>query len=826
MNCLRKIILISKLLTAAREYAGLGWRVFPIFSVSQLGGCECGDPECTRAGKHPAIKKWPEAASVERETIDEWWKDKPDRGVGIATGRESGLTVLDVDGDEGVVTLGKLAGGIGIPPTPSVTTRPGRYHYYFSYKEGIKSQAGKIGPALDTRNDGGYVVAPPSRHASGGLYTWLQSPFKVPLADWPEFLDGKGKGGAGGEVRRGRPAKEQFNPANPKDVETLKAALEFIDADDEERWGMVGVILGRAFHQADSGFVVYQAWAARSRKYDGKRTKKHYYERSKEERKAGAGGLLTTSSIYKWANEGGWTPDNAEEREERAFNVFENPFREEKMIDEFIIAASASDSIFVMDKRMVRIVHYGSSGVADAEIERDPTAYVVFNHDTDTLAVELGNIAAFWAMRAKGYQRGGFSRAAIKTFLSYRKYGGIKPLDAFVSHPTLRANGTLITEVGYDAESRLFLTATIPGLKIEQRLTQKAARAAMVRLLEPFSEYPWASLVDRAVFCAALFTVGLRHLFDVAPLFAFSSPKFGSGKTQLAECISRLWYGVTLSKATWTPNPEEMEKRIASFLLAGDRIVCLDNVTEGMRLEDSTLNKVLTSRRNTFRLLGHTERVELTNEATWFATGNQLLLSGDISRRALICYVDAKVVDPSARSFTISNLPSYIMAHRAELLGAALSIATSWVNAGRPMVEVSHREYGSFTDWYALIRPMLMWVGEADVAAGLDAVAEEDVGSEALNHFANVLRRAMPPDNSRLSTPDIFKLFGKADGLTSALAGCGASHDREPNLYVIANVMRSCENKIFVSDNPGTQFTFTKKLDVASHIWRWGVEER
>jgi len=78
--------------------------------------------------------------------------------------------VLDVDGDVGVEQLGKLSTGVGVPPTPCVQSRPGRFHYYFQYTSGIKSDSNIFGEGskLDTRSDKGYVVAPPSRTRAAG----------------------------------------------------------------------------------------------------------------------------------------------------------------------------------------------------------------------------------------------------------------------------------------------------------------------------------------------------------------------------------------------------------------------------------------------------------------------------------------------------------------------------------------------------------------------------------------------------------------------------------------------------------------------------------
>src|SRR5438552_781278 len=94
------------LCAAALEYVDkFHWRVFPVLEVTQTGGCECGDPLCDRPGKHPAIKEWNKAATTDRVQIKKWWDEHPGRGIGIATGEASGLTVLDVDGEEGVETL-------------------------------------------------------------------------------------------------------------------------------------------------------------------------------------------------------------------------------------------------------------------------------------------------------------------------------------------------------------------------------------------------------------------------------------------------------------------------------------------------------------------------------------------------------------------------------------------------------------------------------------------------------------------------------------------------------------------------------------------------
>lgn len=91
--------------------------------------------------------------------------------MGIVTGRISGLLVLDIDGPVGEESLGNLE----LPPTVIVETGGGGWHHYFKYPEG-----GNVGNKtelfhkVDIRGNGGYVVAPPSKHISGKQYRWAQ----------------------------------------------------------------------------------------------------------------------------------------------------------------------------------------------------------------------------------------------------------------------------------------------------------------------------------------------------------------------------------------------------------------------------------------------------------------------------------------------------------------------------------------------------------------------------------------------------------------------------------------------------------------------------
>ncbi|QDT68644.1 hypothetical protein MalM25_15680 [Planctomycetes bacterium MalM25] len=110
--------------------------------------------------------------------------------MGIATGASSDFFVLDVDGEEGERSLADLIEQHGeLPETVTTKTPRGGRHLYFDLPgdADVRNSAGKLGPKLDVRGDGGYVVAPPSRLPNGD-YSWIKSPDEIEVAKAPDWL--------------------------------------------------------------------------------------------------------------------------------------------------------------------------------------------------------------------------------------------------------------------------------------------------------------------------------------------------------------------------------------------------------------------------------------------------------------------------------------------------------------------------------------------------------------------------------------------------------------------------------------------------------------
>ena len=176
-------------LEAALYYAKQGWFVLPVHGVRDGGACECGAEQCSSQGKHPiasAVRRGLDDATTDAATIKEWWRVNPTANVAIRTGVESGLVVADFDGDLGV----ELAASLGSPLSPRVTTGSGGKHRFYLHPGYPVGNRAKVVPGLDIRADRGYVVAVPSRHTSGGTYTWDAgfTPEDTDLAPLPENL--------------------------------------------------------------------------------------------------------------------------------------------------------------------------------------------------------------------------------------------------------------------------------------------------------------------------------------------------------------------------------------------------------------------------------------------------------------------------------------------------------------------------------------------------------------------------------------------------------------------------------------------------------------
>jgi hypothetical protein len=167
------ITMTSNFLDAALLYAARGFQVFPCFSVVD-GRCTCRRLDCPSPGKHPDTIDGFKSATADIERIEKWGSKWERCNIGIRTGQPSGFFAIDCDikpGVNGRAEIDELENKHGLlPPTLEAQTGSfGRHLLFIMPKDQSIPSRAEVGglPGVDVRGDGGYIVAPPSRHQSG-----------------------------------------------------------------------------------------------------------------------------------------------------------------------------------------------------------------------------------------------------------------------------------------------------------------------------------------------------------------------------------------------------------------------------------------------------------------------------------------------------------------------------------------------------------------------------------------------------------------------------------------------------------------------------------
>ena len=187
----------EQLLNSALAYAEAGWPIFPLrpgtkrpaFPNHTEATCDRSDRRC--ADGHTG---WEARATLDTDRIEAAWRHRP-YGIGVACG-PAGLLVVDLDpakgdqpsGTESLAFLEERAGE-ELPATWTIgTPRGGRHLYYRQLDRGrpLGNTAGRLGPGIDTRGTGGYVVAPPTvtTGPDGGAYWLVDDNEPADLPQW------------------------------------------------------------------------------------------------------------------------------------------------------------------------------------------------------------------------------------------------------------------------------------------------------------------------------------------------------------------------------------------------------------------------------------------------------------------------------------------------------------------------------------------------------------------------------------------------------------------------------------------------------------------
>ncbi|MBR0670560.1 hypothetical protein [Neoroseomonas soli] len=351
-------------------------------------------------------------------------------------------------------------------------------------------------------------------------------------------------------------------------------------------------------------------------------------------------------------------------------------------------------------------------------------------HQGDRAIVEAMTEAANWEKfdrRSEAWVSIDAPISVANTYLQRIGRWDLRVLTGLLNAPTLRADGSILSAPGYDEATGLLLEVAAgryPSIPAQPTWTQ--ARAALDVLITLIAEFPFVGPVDRSVAVSAVLTGVVRRSLRTAPLHGFDAPVAGSGKSKLVDIATLTASGQLAAVIAQGRTEEELEKRLAAQLLAGEAGVAIDNC-EGP-LGGDFLCQMLTQTTVRMRILGRSEVPELPTTALVTATGNNLTLMGDMTRRAILCRLDPQCERPELRRFASDPITT-LRAERSRYLVAALTVLRAFHVAGRPR---QADPLGSFEDWSDWVRGALIWLGEADPVVSMETIRAEDPKLEAI----------------------------------------------------------------------------------------------
>ena len=387
-------------------------------------------------------------------------------------------------------------------------------------------------------------------------------------------------------------------------------------------------------------------------------------------------------------------------------------------------------------------------------VRRDAGSVMLVGVSEPWLGEQMGRAAPWvkWSDRKKDYLPIDPPPLYPRTLLSRGEWR-FPVLRGVTTAPTLARDGRIIETPGFDAASGLLLNFAAGAFPaIPEYPTQEEAADAIMRiayLLRGFPFVPSGTEADpvhsaRAVALSAILTALIRLSMRTAPLHAFDAPAAGTGKSLLAEIAGLIASGTRPPAMSQGKSDEEDEKRLSTVLFSGDPVIHIDNCERA--ISGDFLCSMLTQEVVQARILGLSERRILPANALVLASGNNLQFSGDTSRRAVICRLDAKIEQPDTRVFD-ADCHEEAIEDRAALVVAGLTALRAYHVAGRP---VRLAPMGLFTDW-EFVRGTLVWLGYDDPAETRSAILQNDPKKDELLTVLRLWAAAFGPERVEVS---------------------------------------------------------------------------
>lgn len=465
-----------------------------------------------------------------------------------------------------------------------------------------------------------------------------------------------------------------------------------------------------------------------------------------------------------------------------------------------------------------------------ADRNRDTLVSSFHKYNIARLRDVVGHHAASFEkfdQRSKAWKRVDPPRDVIEALLEAGHWG-FPSVKGIINSPTMRPDGSLLIEPGYDPATSLWYKSAgdinlppIPG-----RPTKADAEAALAKLTELLNEFPFAAdkaaNVDKSVALAAILTTVLRGAFEVSPLFFISAPEAGTGKSYLVKVIATIATGREAVPLAGTRNTEEMEKRLSAAAFEASPILSLNNLDHN--LESGLLCQMVTEGIIKIRPFGRNDETRPCDcrGTTIFANGNNIRMVGDLVRRTLTCRLDAKLEAPEKRTFKFDPVDR-LKSDRGAYLAAAFTIARAYREAGFPPLEKEAVSIAGFEGWRRFVQLPLVWLGQTDPVQSMEDARAMDPNRSGLADRIQALLASM-------KVGEVFtaaQVYNKA--METTMAGGGFPKPAYPKLIEVysrdgRNVSAKSIGNQLVADlgrvSVGHKIELVKKDPKTSHRYR------
>lgn len=384
----------------------------------------------------------------------------------------------------------------------------------------------------------------------------------------------------------------------------------------------------------------------------------------------------------------------------------------QRVIDEAVDALSRDVRVYQRSGQLVGVVSAIDVG-ATRGVKRDAGSPVIREIAYATLRERLASCADWkrYDGRSKRQVPTLPTDPAVAGVMARGEWERVRPLVSVVTSPCLRPDGTVLQTPGYDAVTGTLYRPREQYAQVEDSPTRDDAVGALAAMREVVCDFPFARPECESAWLAGVLTMLARPaIAGPCPLFAVDATTRGTGKSRLVDAAVRLATGSDAARTSLPEDDSEMRKRITSLMLEGDVAVCLDNITHSIQLP--SLDAVLTSTVWKDRALGTNTTVSVPARAVWWATGNNLLLGGDLSRRSLHVRLESTLENPEDRTgFRHPELVSWVDSERKRLVACALTLLRAFMISGAaPEIGL----WGSFEDWSRVVPAAIVWAGGAN----------------------------------------------------------------------------------------------------------------